>query len=160
METKIKLLPCPYCCDDQFIELLNDRDDETEFFVYCGICSSSGPTSNDPNKAVIKWNERKYSQKHHQELDRLANTLTELNTKLHDEAEFFGDDNYEERPSYWETVDIAIKIIKNHDKAVENLYRKVAKMVAAFKEFLENAGIDELDIDYFANSDNPSPGKE
>lgn len=129
--------PCPFCCEDRWIDIHRDESEklEHEWYVSCGICNSFGPPADSVEKAIKKWNERKYSPKHHQELEKIAKRLGEMNRPEHDEI--FGDEfHYDEEPSYWEVTKIVLHILDEYDSDVKKVPIGIAKLVEGMTKLL------------------------
>ena len=58
MSATAKLIFCPFC-GREAAEVCTDRDMQREFYyVFCGRCEASGPTTYDRDEVVQLWNTR------------------------------------------------------------------------------------------------------
>lgn len=54
-----KLLPCPFCGGEAYLDISQPAGDETEYFtVVCRCCAAEGPWFNVKGSAVAAWNRR------------------------------------------------------------------------------------------------------
>jgi len=58
-EVAVKLLPCPFCGGEN---LSMDEWGETNFYVVCDTCETTGPEAYEEAKAIEKWNTRPHGE--------------------------------------------------------------------------------------------------
>lgn len=133
-EPKPDLIPCPFCCDDD-PRIERDSDRSQTFFGYCDICESYGPIASTIQDAARKWNERKYSPKHHPELEKIAERLGKMNRPEH-EAPFNWESTYDTEPRYWRVAEIVLTILDDYDRQVRSYHIRVANLFAKIKTLI------------------------
>ena len=130
--------PCPFCCEDDLVIRCDDQSYSSRVWnIWCQICNAWGPEGSDPDDAKRLWNERKYQEKNHAELDRIAKRLTKMNQPEHDDV-FPELLNYEETVPYWDVASITINILDNYDKNISKIYTKVANLFAKVRSLLKD----------------------
>ena len=85
--------------------------------------------------AAEKWNERRYNQKFHPDLERIAKRLGEMNRPEHDPV-FRWEDTYDTDPPYWRVSDTVIKILNDYDRTIRNVFIRVANLMARIKDMI------------------------